>query len=196
MVRAKFCILCPTSNWSVILLEQKRWFPQKFYSRPYLIFGVEEAVKEAQKGGSGVVIYFRKEGRALGEVTKYLVYNARMFIWRWNVFRSPRTYFWHSNYQGKRGVDRRYFRSCHRFGSELTFLKALVSIFRERKTLRVSRLTIMKLIFARLHWPVQDMRYQALMPDVCLRTDFYCGLCWQLTYRYCTGSASPKLIVC
>lgn len=45
--------------------------------RPYLIFGVEEAVKEAQQGGSGVVIYFRKEGRALGEVTKYLVYNAR-----------------------------------------------------------------------------------------------------------------------
>lgn len=45
--------------------------------RPYLIFGIEEAVKEAQQGGSGVVIYFRKEGRALGEVTKYLVYNAR-----------------------------------------------------------------------------------------------------------------------
>lgn len=38
--------------------------------RPYLIYGIEEAVKEAQKGGSGVVIYFRKEGRALGEVTK------------------------------------------------------------------------------------------------------------------------------
>lgn len=38
--------------------------------RPYLIFGIEEAVKEAQKGGTGVVIYFRKEGRALGEVTK------------------------------------------------------------------------------------------------------------------------------
>ncbi|KAI2608331.1 putative GTP cyclohydrolase II [Hypoxylon fragiforme] len=45
--------------------------------RPYLIFGIEEAVKEAQNGGSGVVIYFRKEGRALGEVTKVLVYNAR-----------------------------------------------------------------------------------------------------------------------
>ncbi|KAG6172608.1 Uracil-regulated protein 1 [Claviceps purpurea] len=47
--------------------------------RPYLIFGIEEAVKEAQNGGSGVVIYFRKEGRALGEVTKYseVVYNAR-----------------------------------------------------------------------------------------------------------------------
>ncbi|KAJ8064509.1 hypothetical protein OCU04_006841 [Sclerotinia nivalis] len=42
--------------------------------RPYLIYGIEEAVKEAQKGGSGVG---EKEGRALGEVTKYLVYNAR-----------------------------------------------------------------------------------------------------------------------
>ena len=41
------------------------------------MFGIEEAVKEAQAGGSGVVIYFRKEGRALGEVTKYLVYNVR-----------------------------------------------------------------------------------------------------------------------
>ena len=39
--------------------------------RPYLVFGIEEAVKEARGGGSGVVIYFRKEGRALGEVTKF-----------------------------------------------------------------------------------------------------------------------------
>ncbi|KAL2890953.1 Uracil-regulated protein 1 [Ceratocystis lukuohia] len=45
--------------------------------RPYLAFGIEEAIKEAQNGGSGLVIYFRKEGRALGEVVKYLVYNAR-----------------------------------------------------------------------------------------------------------------------
>jgi len=45
--------------------------------RPYLLYGIEEAVKCAQRGGSGVVIYFRKEGRALGEVVKYLVYNAR-----------------------------------------------------------------------------------------------------------------------
>ncbi|KAH7240390.1 GTP cyclohydrolase N terminal-domain-containing protein [Fusarium solani] len=45
--------------------------------RPYLTFGIEEAIKEAQNGGSGIVIYFRKEGRALGEVVKYLVYNAR-----------------------------------------------------------------------------------------------------------------------
>jgi hypothetical protein len=41
--------------------------------RPYLLFGIEEAVKEAQAGGSGVVIYFRKEGRALGEVTKVYI---------------------------------------------------------------------------------------------------------------------------
>lgn len=46
-------------------------------SRPYLMFGIEEAVKCAQRGGAGVVVYFRKEGRSLGEVTKYLVYNAR-----------------------------------------------------------------------------------------------------------------------
>lgn len=45
--------------------------------RPYLAFGIQEAVREAQNGGSGVVVYFRKEGRALGEVVKYLVYNAR-----------------------------------------------------------------------------------------------------------------------
>lgn len=66
--------------------------------RPYLIFGMEECVKQAQEGGVGVIVYckwfhsrsaflpvnntnitilVRKEGRALGEVTKYLVYNAR-----------------------------------------------------------------------------------------------------------------------
>lgn len=45
--------------------------------RPYLIHGIEEAIKTAQNGGCGVIVYFRKEGRALGEVTKYLVYNLR-----------------------------------------------------------------------------------------------------------------------
>jgi len=45
--------------------------------RPYLIHGIEEGIKTAQKGGAGVIVYFRKEGRALGEVTKYLVYNLR-----------------------------------------------------------------------------------------------------------------------
>ncbi len=45
--------------------------------RPYLIHGVEAAAAEAQAGGLGLVVYTRKEGRALGEVTKFLVYNAR-----------------------------------------------------------------------------------------------------------------------
>src|SRR5262249_43767156 len=45
--------------------------------RPYLIHGIEECVKEAQRGGVGLIVYNRKEGRALGEVTKFLVYNAR-----------------------------------------------------------------------------------------------------------------------
>ena len=45
--------------------------------RPYLMHGIEEAVKTAQHGGVGLIVYFRKEGRALGEVTKLLVYNAR-----------------------------------------------------------------------------------------------------------------------
>ena len=45
--------------------------------RPYLIHGIEECVKEAQNGGAGLIVYNRKEGRALGEVTKFLVYNAR-----------------------------------------------------------------------------------------------------------------------
>ncbi|KAF9783355.1 GTP cyclohydrolase N terminal-domain-containing protein [Thelephora terrestris] len=45
--------------------------------KPYLVFAIEECIRTAQRGGVGVVVYFRKEGRALGEVTKYLVYNLR-----------------------------------------------------------------------------------------------------------------------
>ena len=45
--------------------------------RPYLIHGIEECVRGAQEGGLGIIVYNRKEGRALGEVTKFLVYNAR-----------------------------------------------------------------------------------------------------------------------
>jgi GTP cyclohydrolase II len=45
--------------------------------RPYLTHGIEECVREAQQGGAGLIMYNRKEGRALGEVTKFLVYNAR-----------------------------------------------------------------------------------------------------------------------
>lgn len=45
--------------------------------RPYLVHGIEVCIQTAQEGGAGVIVYFRKEGRALGEVTKFLVYNAR-----------------------------------------------------------------------------------------------------------------------
>lgn len=45
--------------------------------RPYLTHAIEECIKTAQRGGCGIVIYYRKEGRSLGEVTKYLVYNTR-----------------------------------------------------------------------------------------------------------------------
>jgi GTP cyclohydrolase II len=45
--------------------------------RPYLAHGIEVCIETAQRGGVGVIVYNRKEGRALGEVTKFLVYNAR-----------------------------------------------------------------------------------------------------------------------
>ena len=36
--------------------------------RPYLVHGIEECARAAQKGGLGIIVYNRKEGRALGEV--------------------------------------------------------------------------------------------------------------------------------
>src|SRR5438093_12231600 len=45
--------------------------------RPYLTHAIEECIQGAQAGGVGLIAYSRKEGRALGEVTKFLVYNAR-----------------------------------------------------------------------------------------------------------------------
>jgi GTP cyclohydrolase II len=45
--------------------------------RPYLVHGIEVCIETAQAGGVGLIVYNRKEGRALGEVTKFLVYNAR-----------------------------------------------------------------------------------------------------------------------
>jgi GTP cyclohydrolase II len=46
--------------------------------RPYLIFALRQAVECAQRGGVGIVVYYRKEGRSLGEVIKFRVYNARI----------------------------------------------------------------------------------------------------------------------
>ena len=45
--------------------------------RPYLVHGIDICARAAQEGGVGLIVYNRKEGRALGEVTKFLVYNAR-----------------------------------------------------------------------------------------------------------------------
>lgn len=45
--------------------------------RPYLVHAIEECIRGAQAGGVGLIVYSRKEGRGLGEVTKFLVYNAR-----------------------------------------------------------------------------------------------------------------------
>ena len=45
--------------------------------RPYLVHGIQMCIEEAQNGGAGLIVYNRKEGRGLGEVTKFLVYNAR-----------------------------------------------------------------------------------------------------------------------
>ena len=57
-------------------LEAARTLRGRF-SRPYLAHGMEICIEMAQQGGVGLVVYNRKEGRALGEVTKFLVYNAR-----------------------------------------------------------------------------------------------------------------------
>ena len=45
--------------------------------KPYLLYGIKGAVECAQRGDIGIIAYFRKEGRALGEVTKFRVYNQR-----------------------------------------------------------------------------------------------------------------------
>jgi len=45
--------------------------------RPYLVYAIQGAVETAKRGGVGIIAYFRKEGRSLGEVTKFRVYNAR-----------------------------------------------------------------------------------------------------------------------
>eukprot|EP00164_Ancoracysta_twista_P010516 GFYU01015894.1.p1 GENE.GFYU01015894.1~~GFYU01015894.1.p1 ORF type:complete len:822 (-),score=283.67 GFYU01015894.1:1-2412(-) len=47
--------------------------------RPYLVYAIQGAVEAAQAGGCGIIAYYRKEGRALGEVTKFRVYNSRKY---------------------------------------------------------------------------------------------------------------------
>ena len=45
--------------------------------RPYLLYAIKELAAHAKAGGLGILVYNRKEGRSLGEVTKFMVYNAR-----------------------------------------------------------------------------------------------------------------------
>lgn len=44
---------------------------------PYLMYGIEKAIETAQNGGVGLIFYYKKEGRSLGEVIKFRVYSAR-----------------------------------------------------------------------------------------------------------------------
>ena len=44
--------------------------------KPYLTYAIEECIRGAQRGGVGLVVYFRKESRALGEVTKYAAFHC------------------------------------------------------------------------------------------------------------------------
>ena len=103
--------------------------------RPYLIHGIEECIRSAQEGGAGLIVYFRKEGRALGEVTKFMVYNARK---RQQGGDSAQTYFKRTEMIA--GVQVRE-KAGHTFAAPLC----------TTHTPRSSR--------------VQDMRFQELMPD-------------------------------
>ena len=49
--------------------------------KPYLVYAIEECIRGVQSGGVGVVVYFRKEGRALGEVTKYVESVCLWVLW-------------------------------------------------------------------------------------------------------------------
>lgn len=44
---------------------------------PYLFWAMENCIRNAQEGGVGILFYFKKEGRSLGEVIKFRVYSCR-----------------------------------------------------------------------------------------------------------------------
>lgn len=44
---------------------------------PYLFWAMEHCIKTAQRGGVGIIFYFKKEGRSMGEVIKFRVYSSR-----------------------------------------------------------------------------------------------------------------------
>jgi len=70
--------------------------------RPYLTYAMKCATECAQRNGVGIIVYFRKEGRALDEVVKYRVYNARK---KQEGGDCSATYFHHTeNIAGERDV--------------------------------------------------------------------------------------------
>ena len=44
---------------------------------PYLFWAMDHCIQTAQRGGVGLIFYFKKEGRSMGEVIKFRVYSSR-----------------------------------------------------------------------------------------------------------------------
>ena len=44
---------------------------------PYLFWAIDNCIQTAQRGGVGIIFYFKKEGRSMGEVIKFRVYSSR-----------------------------------------------------------------------------------------------------------------------
>lgn len=145
-------------------------------SRSIVIFGIEEAVKEAQNGGSGVVIYFRKEGRALGEVTKvpkhhkYLHKSLQLLTFEYSTVsaESTMTFAERRDYSrfisASSNIGPRTHPSKARTARSLLihWLHTVVYNARKRGEDRASD------YFKRTEnvAGVKDMRFQALMPDI------------------------------
>ena len=128
--------------------------------RPYLIHGIERCIKTAQEGGAGVIVYFRKEGRALGEVTKYLVYNLR---------------------KRQEGGDKasEYF-SCTCYSSakrENLFFILHLSLIRVTKT---RTLTLEHRTGTKQVAGIEDVRFQSMMPDAL----HWLGITYRQLYWY------------
>ncbi|KAF5320204.1 hypothetical protein D9758_017881 [Tetrapyrgos nigripes] len=64
---------------SVLFIRRPRYSPNPRPIQQSDVFGSDNRymAKDEKKKGVGVVVYFQKEGKALGDVTKYLEYNLR-----------------------------------------------------------------------------------------------------------------------
>jgi GTP cyclohydrolase II len=74
--------------------------------KPYLTYAIEECIRTAQRGGVGIIVYFRKEGRAWGEeVTKY-----GRFPWHASILKKHRYLVYNLRKRGGDSADK-YFKS-------------------------------------------------------------------------------------